>query len=270
MALVALTIAICTAWDLTLVVLATLPISIAVLNALALRLQPLLIIQAEESGLASARVTTAISAIETVKCFHGEEFELSQYACCLDRVTKQYGQQTRITALQNGFVKFVALAIFAQGFWYGSFLVKSGGLTSGEIVTVFWACITLSYALQRMLPLLLKLQKGRIAAESLLALVSYNALPNNLRHACLQKTQPCSTGDILFSDVSALLPKYLLLIYERCPSRILHSRTSQCSTKSTSSFGQLPQRSWLEEVDPAKAHWPISCWAFTMCRAESA
>ena len=214
MALTAFLIAILTSWDLTLVILAGLPITLLVLRALAIQLQPILRSLASENGIPAARITTAIGAIETVKSFQAEGFEHSQYVRCLERAAELNQRQTSICALQNGFVRFASMAIFAQGFWYGSRLVARGAKSSGEIITVFWACITLSYALQRLLPLLVHIEKGRIAADALIDVNSavQDSIESN-RHLTVQDlTSPIAI--LKFTSVRASDPQesFLTLI----------------------------------------------------------
>jgi hypothetical protein len=72
----------------------------------------------------SSFANSALSAIETVKCFNGQAFELEQYKPVVMQAAKYYMKQALSNSLQIGFVRFITTAMFVQGFWYGSHLVR--------------------------------------------------------------------------------------------------------------------------------------------------
>ncbi|RAL63287.1 hypothetical protein DID88_004363 [Monilinia fructigena] len=94
--------------------------------------------QKRELSQASKLTNTAITAIDTVKAFNGEDQEVWQYFLAIKRSTIYYMIQARSNAFQFGITKFVIIAIFVQGFWYGISLVDHG-LDAGEVLTTFYA-----------------------------------------------------------------------------------------------------------------------------------
>jgi hypothetical protein len=63
------------------------------------------------------------------------------------------------------------MAMFVQGFWFGSKLVREGRISPGNMA-VFWACLTPSSSLQMCIPQFIVLAKGKFAMATLLELVA--------------------------------------------------------------------------------------------------
>lgn len=169
--LVALGVAFYTAWALTLVTLATVPFSAIILAWISARMQPCIETQSENLSQASKLADNAISAIDTVKCFNGQDYEVWQYSKAIRRAALSYLQQAQANALQIGFVRLVTLGMFVQGFWYGSHLVAVGKKTPGQILTAFWACLMATQAIEQILPQMIVLEKGRAAGATLKAIL---------------------------------------------------------------------------------------------------
>ena len=159
-------------WSLTLVTLGTIPISAIILSLISKWMQPAVEAQVKELTEASKLATNAISAIETVKCFNGQEFELSQYARSVREAAQFYLVQARSNALQIGFVRLAILGMFVQGFWYGSHLVNIGQKTPGDILTCFWACLMATQTVEQIMPQIMVLEKGRAAGAILDTVIS--------------------------------------------------------------------------------------------------
>lgn len=166
-ALTALGLAFYTSWKLTLVTLATVPVSAIALSVIASQMQPSIEAQQVELTMASKLLNNALSAIDTVKCFNGQDFEIRQYARAIARAAKYYLKQARSNALQIGFVRIMTLGMFVQGFWYGSSLVGSGKTSAGDVLTTFWACLMATQAIEQILPQMIVLEKGRAAGAAL-------------------------------------------------------------------------------------------------------
>jgi ATP-binding cassette, subfamily B (MDR/TAP), member 1 len=107
----------------------------------------------------SSFANSALSAIETVKCFNGQAFELEQYKPVVMQAAKYYMKQALSKSLQIGFVRFITTAMFVQGFWYGSHLVSTGKTSAGDVLTTFWACLMATKAIEDILPHMIVLEK---------------------------------------------------------------------------------------------------------------
>ncbi|CAD6573021.1 MAG: hypothetical protein ASARMPRED_005833 [Alectoria sarmentosa] len=154
-------------WGLTLVTLSTVPILAVALAWNSARMQPSIETQTEELTKASKIVNNAISAIDTVKCFNGQDFERWQYRKAVKRAARSYIRQAQANALQISGLRFITLSMFVQGFWFGSHLVNTGQKNPGEILTAFWACLMATQAFEQIQPEIIVLEKGKAAGATL-------------------------------------------------------------------------------------------------------
>lgn len=130
-------------------------------------MQPIIEMQTEKLTEASKIVNNAISAIDTVKCFNGQEFEGWQYRKAVLRAARYHLRQAKANALQIGGLRLFTLSMFVQGFWFGSHLVNIGQKNPGEILTAFWACLMATQAFEQTQPGVIVLEKGRAAGAAL-------------------------------------------------------------------------------------------------------
>ncbi|KAF1941570.1 multidrug resistance protein 2 [Clathrospora elynae] len=174
MGIVALGVALYYSWNLTLIIMCTLPLLYLVQSYISHRLSLRTYDQAEELKLALKYITTAIQSIETVKCFNGERYELQTF--------------TNI------------------GFWYGSYLVQTGNKTSGQVLTTFWAALMAISGITSILPQFIVLQKGKAAGAQLGMLVKQiSTSDQNLESQGQTKPARCP-GDIEFKQVTFSYP----------------------------------------------------------------
>ena len=169
--LAALGLAFYTAWSLTLVTLAVVPLSVIFLAWVSARIQPAINAQIEQLTQASKLANSAIMAIDTVKCFNGQDTEIWQYATAVKKAAEWYIVQARTNAVQIGFVRIVILSMFVQGFWFGNHLVRTGQKNAGQVLTAFWACLMATQTVEQLVPQLIVLEKGRTAASTLEAVL---------------------------------------------------------------------------------------------------
>lgn len=161
-----LIVALYTAWKLTLVLLASVPVSVVVLHFLSRPIQPAIHAQRQELSRASKYAFSAISAIDLVKVFDGVDHETWQYLNAIRRSMQKYLIQARANACQLGYIKFWIDSLFVVGFYYGAVLV-SQGLSPGNVLTTFYASLAALQAVQAFVPFYLVLAKGTAAAQAL-------------------------------------------------------------------------------------------------------
>ncbi|KAI0544805.1 P-loop containing nucleoside triphosphate hydrolase protein [Xylaria curta] len=161
-----LIVALYTAWKLTLVLLASVPLSVVILHLLRRPVQAAIHAQRQELSRASKYAFSAISAIDLVKVFNGVDHETWQYLAAIRRSTQKYLIQTRATAAQLGYVKFWIDSLFVVGFYYGAVLVGQG-LNPGSVLTTFYAALAALQAIEAFVPFYLVLAKGTAAAQAL-------------------------------------------------------------------------------------------------------
>ena len=198
----ALGLALYTAWSLTLITLAGVPLAAFILAGISARIQPAITAQIEELTQASKFANNSITAIDTVKCFNGQDFEIWQYARAVKKAANHYLVQARTNAIQIGFVRFVILTMFVQGFWFGNHLVVTGQKNAGQVLTAFWACLMATQTVEQLLPQFIVLEKGRTASATLQAVLIKMDKGCKVSDMIGQKTPRYCDGDIQVKNVS--------------------------------------------------------------------
>lgn len=165
-ALAALGIAFFYSWNLTLVILAFVPLTVIILAVITRQLQPAIEEQKKELSKASSYSHIAIKEADTVKVFTGQDQEVWQYTCTIQRAARPYMVQVKANSLQMGITRFMTTAMFVVGFWYGIVLVRQG-LGVGSVLTTFYSCLMATQAAEALLPQWLVLSKGMSAGQAL-------------------------------------------------------------------------------------------------------
>jgi ATP-binding cassette subfamily B (MDR/TAP) protein 1 len=185
-------------WSLTLVILASTPVSLLILNALSSSMQPYIVDQVKLMEQASKAAIGGISAIETVKLFNGQTVELQKYVTPLQAAAVYYHKQIRVNAMCTGFAGFVTYSVFVQGFWYGNHLVATRKVSAGTVVTTFFSALTAMQTISAVLPQLIFVQKGIAAGTALTSLID----SCKLEHNAVTAISPISCrGEIEFRHV---------------------------------------------------------------------
>lgn len=153
-------------WKLTLVTISTVPFAAAFVAYYSAKTQTQIEAQTENLTQAAKIAITSFTAVETVKCFNGEDSEVFKYSMMIRKAARCYVLQAHFSALQMGFLKLFTLGMFVQGFWYGTTLLDHG-TSAGQIMTTFMAALSATEAIQGILPQLLILEKGRTAGATL-------------------------------------------------------------------------------------------------------
>lgn len=182
-------------WSLTLIILASLPIIIVVVSLVAPRMQRNINLEKTHLSHAASHLIRAVTAIATVKAFNAQAHEIARFDAILNLASTAYLRLAQINGLQQGIVRFVVLAMFVQGFWYGGSLVSSGSLDAGSVIMVFWAALMAVSALQNISPQMIVLEKGKVAsAELSLLCPSSQPQPET-------EVKATKVGDIEFKNV---------------------------------------------------------------------
>jgi ATP-binding cassette subfamily B (MDR/TAP) protein 1 len=161
------------------------------------------IVKAQQSELSEASKFSydAFTAIEVVKCLNGQFSTYWRFISCVRAAGKWYMKLVLFTALQMAFARFTTFAMFAQGFWYGSTLVQSGELTSGDVLSTFWACLIAVQSIELSVNHLPALERGKIAGATLKSYLR-GSRPEKSSLARRDCCPDLSRGDIVFKDVS--------------------------------------------------------------------
>jgi ATP-binding cassette subfamily B (MDR/TAP) protein 1 len=155
-----------------------------------------------ECTKASRLAYCAISSIDAVKYFNGQEFEVHRYAASVQIAARWYLKEARSTALQIGCVRLITFGMFIQGLWYGSSLVAVGKLPAGSVLTTFWACFVATQSIEEIVPQMAVLEKGRAAGAALKSIFgNAREMTPVIRNAETKSPEFCE-GDIQVRNVS--------------------------------------------------------------------
>ncbi|KAI1459815.1 P-loop containing nucleoside triphosphate hydrolase protein [Annulohypoxylon moriforme] len=195
-------------WKLTLVLLATVPISVIVLAMLSRTLKLAVQAQKRELSRASKFAISAIAAIDLVKAFNANDHETWQYLQAIRRSMNKYLIQARAAACQSGYVKLWIDAMFVIGFYYGVVLVNEG-LSPENVVTTFYAALAALQAFEAFVPMFMALARGMSAGQALY-FIAYDMQSGRKVHRMIGHNRPEEClGHIEISDVSFSYPSNL-------------------------------------------------------------
>jgi ATP-binding cassette, subfamily B (MDR/TAP), member 1 len=102
-------------------------------------------------------------------------------------------------------VRFITSSMFVQGFWYGSYLVRTGQSSPGKVVTTFWSCLMATKAFEDILPHLIVLEKGRAAGIELKTILKQVGRGKKLARITTGITPKFCEGDIEIRQVCIAL-----------------------------------------------------------------
>lgn len=202
--LAALGVAFYYSWNLTLVIMCTIPLIYIFQAYISSRLSIRVHEQAGQLQQALKYMTNAIQSIETVKCFNGEAYEIQAFSSIASVAARLYYHVANYRSLQIGVMQFFTLSVFVQGFWYGSRLVDSGDKTAAQVLTTFWAALMAIDGTTGFLPQFIVMQKGKIAGARL-RLLMHQISACDHRQEFQGRLRPAKClGDIEFRQVSSL------------------------------------------------------------------
>lgn len=187
-------------WKLTLVMLGGLPLIVPILSFLSSRLQPNIAGQQMEMSKTAKHVSNALTSIDTVKCFGGQNIEFERYAEVLRRATAFYYRQVFWFAAQVGVTRMATMGMYVQAFWFGSALLNKGEISAENIFIAFLGTTMAVGALMQVIPQLLILEKGKAAGQKLRAVMVQNSKERHHRTDERAVSDTC-IGDIEFREV---------------------------------------------------------------------
>lgn len=106
-------------WDLTLVTLATAPVIVIAVIWLGNGMQDAFTKQQDKYNEAQKYSTSALSAIETVKCFNGQDIEVKKYMSKIEEAARWNVRVVNASGLQMACAVLLAVSMFVQGFVSG-------------------------------------------------------------------------------------------------------------------------------------------------------
>jgi ATP-binding cassette, subfamily B (MDR/TAP), member 1 len=156
-------------FSLTLVIFSTTPLLIllqCISQSIAL---PLLESERSHTASAATLISRAISCITTVKAFNATAEVTKSLSDILSRMQSASIRLAVLWTVTEALSHFITMAMFVQGFWYGSKLIREGHVKVGDVTAVFSACLVATSSLRTCIPQLVILAKGKSSMASLLS-----------------------------------------------------------------------------------------------------
>ncbi|HEU0290216.1 MAG TPA: lipid A export permease/ATP-binding protein MsbA [Burkholderiales bacterium] len=165
-------------WKLTLFALAMMPLIVAVVRVLSVRLR----VSSREVQNAMGHVTQvideAIGGHKVVKLFGGQDYEKARFDQEADRVRRHQMKQAMASAASAPIVQLIAAAALAVIIWYAMLQSSAAQLSVGDFAAFITGMLMLTAPLKRVTDINEYLQKGLAAAESVFRLIDQEAEPD--------------------------------------------------------------------------------------------
>lgn len=194
-------------WQLTLVLMATIPVSVVALTFISRGLGKAVEAQKRQLGHASQLVTAAVTAIDLVKVYNGFDNEVWQYIQTVKVVSAHFLQQAWRNAMQIGWIMLWTVNLFVIGYWFAARLVANNQITAGSAITTFYCATTAFQAIENFGPQWLVMVKGIAAGHGLQNIVLDMAQSRRKTPDSKGLHQPARCiGDVELNDVSFAYP----------------------------------------------------------------
>ncbi|KAG6367862.1 hypothetical protein INS49_002058 [Diaporthe citri] len=186
-------------WQLTLVLMATIPVSVLALHFISRGLEAAIVSQNHELAQASKVVIAAVTAIDLVKIYNGFDHEVWQYLQAARESMRYYVRQALRNAMQMGFLKLWVVNLFVVGFWFAGYLVSKNTVTPGTALTTFYSILTAFQSVEGVAPQWLVLAKGMSAGHQLQNVVAQDRNTRGVKVPAPHRPQSCA-GQIELHD----------------------------------------------------------------------
>ena len=128
-------------WALTLVLLATLPVSLLSLHLIGRGIEAAIVSQKQELAQASKFIIAAATGIDLVKVYGGFDHEVWQYLQAARGSMQCYVRQALRNAMQMGFLRLWTVNLFVVGFWFAGHLMSKNAITPGTALVAFYSIL---------------------------------------------------------------------------------------------------------------------------------
>lgn len=156
---------------LAVVTLSAVPLLIGVNMVTRTICQPLYAIERRGFAEASTDVERGTAAIATVKVHNAQATEMERFRRPINNARDSLFKQGFFWGACFGSTNVLIFTIFVAGFWYGAKLVHDGEASVSNVMTVFWACLMGTSALQGGFLPLGFITKGAMSLASLLTVI---------------------------------------------------------------------------------------------------
>lgn len=194
-------------WKLTLVVLSTAP-ALAVVGGLFGKFAAEATVRGQKSYAAAGAVAEeALTLFRTVVAYGGEATEAAKYERLLLRAARDEERRSHLMGISIGISMFIMLSVYGLSFWYGGKLVRDGDVTSGAVVTVFFAIIIGAMGLGQTAPGISAVHAARGAAPRVFEVIERTSAIDPLDDAA-GVVPPAVDGRLALRDVGFAYPSH--------------------------------------------------------------
>lgn len=163
-------------WSVTLISLAGLPLLVLCTMILSAKVHIQVVKAKTLLDQVSSKSDWILRSLSTVISFQRQAYESGEMKKLFSKDMRFNMNQHHLTALLQGITRFLILAIFVQGFFFGSYMVRNHGLNAGNVMTVFWSCLAVAGGFSTILTHLLGLQTGLVAARRIVSNIKRDRL----------------------------------------------------------------------------------------------
>jgi len=188
-------------WQLTLIVLAIMPILALLTRKFSKRLRGVSRNYLKAVGEMTATVEEAISGNRVIKVYGGEPYERKRFDGANGRFRAQAMRYAVAASLQTPISQFISAIGVAVVVTIALFQTRGGSATVGDFVSYLTAMLLMFNPLKHLAEINAKLQQGLAAAEGVFALIDENS-ENDSGTQTLTRAK----GDIHFENVTIQYP----------------------------------------------------------------
>jgi ABC-type multidrug transport system fused ATPase/permease subunit len=190
-------------WQLTLVLLATVPILVAAQAMEVASMAGYGSTSLEEMAKATAIAAEAITEVRTVAANTSERFVMSRYGYALVPLLNQAKRRAFMSGLATGVSQGLMYATYTLNFWYGGTLIIDGTISAENMLNVFMAVLFSAMGIGQAMSLMPDAGKARGAAVSIFKLIDRKSRCDAMTPV---GKPPGDKGRVVFGDVEFAYP----------------------------------------------------------------
>ncbi|KAK9448358.1 P-loop containing nucleoside triphosphate hydrolase protein [Limtongia smithiae] len=192
-------------WRLMLVILCAIPAIAIVHGVLSKEITNLTAQENTISAHTAKIVNWAVAAIQTVQLFNAQSIEATKFTSDSTLSSAVNKKIAFFNALQQALTKFIVLLLIMGAFWYGGTLVRTGHISAGSVLTVYWTANVVMHSVSNFGPKVMAIEKAQVAMESVRAIIDSGKRANE-EHKQHKSSSNLFEGQIRFSHVNFAYP----------------------------------------------------------------
>ncbi|KAG7939583.1 hypothetical protein KL934_000517 [Ogataea polymorpha] len=189
-------------WRLTLLVMATIPVIVLVTSGWGIFIGKYTTLENKHSENTVKVLEWNLLNYTWIKIVDSSLLEKRKLDAASKMTSHSFLRTKLFFNLNAGMIKFLALMMFIQSFWYGSFLVRNHLNSSGDIVSCFYSCLTVSRIFSTISSQIVSLRTAHISLKYVFKSVDCS----NVSYEGGFQPKHDMMGDIKISNVSFKYP----------------------------------------------------------------